>query len=620
VYGLGSFYQVYGEVNGFTATFSLVNNRSAIVDFHAHEVDLQQWQGFYLSDYSVCNIDIDNLFSTDANVFQIGKDSINLPQSGSVANNPRILNIKVRNCNFGKGQTPYPDSNDVWYFIILGSNTAIEGTIVTIDLGNLYMKCGDNSSLFYIRAQCSLYNLKVTVSISNLFQRDGHNYYVGNSGGLISCLGPSTAVNTSINYNIKSGDIDAPLLGQMSFSAYPPNDNNKNNRVNINVGDLQKNNSAFKGGLFKVSSTLSQLGGGEPLIIKVKGNFKSFDSSSLIYAYNEWYSFPFPCRYEFSGKYESAVSNVPVAHFYANTGKIVAFTDALLINTGNAPSILADSVCTGTVGRCQDSAGTPISIPVYIKNVHATSAPSANVQQIGDTIKKISNDFWTSNVSSSPLLTGLISYWKLDESSGNAVDAAGGGNNGTTTSVTYSATGKINTAYGFNGTTSYVDMGNTANLSLTTAGSLCAWVYTNDTARTGVIVSKGNPGSDINGYTFGFIYGGLYWELANATTAISGSIPISGNIFKNKWYFVVLTWNGTYVNMYLNGTLVNGPISQTVTPVSNVYPFRIGARGDYSGSSLWSGTIDEVSVYNRALTSTEVTNLYNSGAGKSYPF
>ena len=78
---------------------------------------------------------------------------------------------------------------------------------------------------------------------------------------------------------------------------------------------------------------------------------------------------------------------MPVVHFYANTGKIVAITDALLINDGTAPSILADSVCTGTLGICQDPPGTPIVIPLYVKNVHATTAPSSNVQQIGDTIK-----------------------------------------------------------------------------------------------------------------------------------------------------------------------------------------------------------------------------------------
>src|SRR5665213_298547 len=93
------------------------------------------------------------------------------------------------------------------------------------------------------------------------------------------------------------------------------------------------------------------------------------------------------------------------------------------------------------------------------------------------------------------LLTGIVSYWTLDETTGNAIDVAGGLNNGIPTNVTQHITGKINTAYGVNGTSSYIDMGNKANLSLTTSGSVSAWIYPTDVTHMGLIVSKGNPGS-----------------------------------------------------------------------------------------------------------------------------
>jgi hypothetical protein len=221
---------------------------------------------------------------------------------------------------------------------------------------------------------------------------------------------------------------------------------------------------------------------------------------------------------------------------------------------------------------------------------------------------------------SSTLASGLISYWTLDEKSGNAIDIGGGGNNGTPTSVTQNVTGKINTAYAFNGTSSYIDMGNKTNLSLTTSGSISAWIYPTDVTHMGLIVSKGNPGSDLNGFNLGFLYNTLYWELDNSTARIQGSCPIAGNIVNNTWYLVTLTWNGSNVNLYLNGLAVSAPVAQTVTPVSNVYPFRIGARGDNLGSNLFQGTIDEVGVWNRALTSAEVIALYSSGTGISYPF
>src|ERR1017187_9379169 len=226
----------------------------------------------------------------------------------------------------------------------------------------------------------------------------------------------------------------------------------------------------------------------------------------------------------------------------------------------------------------------------------------------------------TANLAPSSLLTGIVSYWTLDETSGNAIDVAGGGNNGTPSGVTQHIAGKINTAYGFNGTSSYIELGNKANLSLTTSGSISAWIYPTDVTHMGLIVSKGNPGSDLNGFNLGFLYNTLYWELANSTTRISGSYSIAGHIVNNTWYLVTLTWDGSHVNLYLNGLAVSAPVAQTVTPVSSVYPFRIGARGDYLGSSLFLGTIDEVGVWGRALTAAEVTSLYSSGTGNQYQF
>src|ERR1019366_5240705 len=74
--------------------------------------------------------------------------------------------------------------------------------------------------------------------------------------------------------------------------------------------------------------------------------------------------------------------------------------------------------------------------------------------------------------SATGLLNGLISYWNLDETSGStAFDNAGGGNNGTNTADTMGVVpGVVNTAYGFNGTASKIDMANTntttSNLNL----------------------------------------------------------------------------------------------------------------------------------------------------------
>jgi len=214
---------------------------------------------------------------------------------------------------------------------------------------------------------------------------------------------------------------------------------------------------------------------------------------------------------------------------------------------------------------------------------------------------------------SSTLLDGLISYWKLDESSGNATDSAGS-NTGTNTSITYSTTGKINTCYTFNGSTSKVDCGDPTNLRLTTQGTLSAWVYASSISNN-VIVSKGDWGNDKNGYTFVFYDGYLSLELADASSYIS---VIDSNTFTlNTWTHVVATWDSSNAYLYKNGSSV-GSSTNGKTMTSTGKTFYIGFNGDHSAP--FSGNIDEVGVWNRKLTSSEITELYNSGSGKAYPF
>ncbi len=221
---------------------------------------------------------------------------------------------------------------------------------------------------------------------------------------------------------------------------------------------------------------------------------------------------------------------------------------------------------------------------------------------------------------SSPLLTGLISYWKLDDVSGNAIDSHTGGNNGTVTGATQGSTGKLGTSYTF-GSGKYVSCGNPTNLSFTTAGTISAWIY--PTALTGdkCIVSKEDYDGDLTGYNLFLHEASIGVELANATPDAYQFVDGTGTITiqQNQWQFVVLTWNSTTVKIYYNGTTAVKSASQTIVPISNVIDFQIGGNAVLTTCNF-IGKIDEVGVWNRALTQNEVLFLYNSGNGFAYPF
>lgn len=215
--------------------------------------------------------------------------------------------------------------------------------------------------------------------------------------------------------------------------------------------------------------------------------------------------------------------------------------------------------------------------------------------------------------SGSTLLDGLISYWKLEETSGNAADSAGS-NTGTVTGCTYNVTGKVNKCYTFNGSTGNVNCGDPTNLRLTTQGTIAAWI--NADARTNnVIASKGNWSTDRDGYTFVLSSGYLVMELADASSSIYAQS--SAQLTLGTWYHVIATWDSSNLYLYINGSQ-DGTASNGKTMTSSGKTFYIGYNGDYSAP--FSGEIDEVGVWNRKLTTSEIAELYNSGSGKTYPF
>ena len=222
------------------------------------------------------------------------------------------------------------------------------------------------------------------------------------------------------------------------------------------------------------------------------------------------------------------------------------------------------------------------------------------------------SDLWgkiTGNVVSGTCPIGLMGYWKLD---GNFADSSGNGNNGFCSGNGCPAyvSGKVGGAYSFNGLNNYVDMGK--DVIGNGAVSICAWIYpvswgggkkgrivNND--RAWVYVNNGNsPGNALS-----FTSDGVHYSASSLNS-----------IKLNEWSFVCVSRNvkGTpvyYINSVLSPLGINGGGS----PAAAITNTIIGGRQTASDRSF-NGTIDEVMIYNRELSSQEITNLYNNGNGK----
>jgi hypothetical protein len=207
--------------------------------------------------------------------------------------------------------------------------------------------------------------------------------------------------------------------------------------------------------------------------------------------------------------------------------------------------------------------------------------------------------------------TGLVGLWHFDEGTGaTAYDNSGNGNNGTLEGSPLPAwvAGKYGDALSFNGSlNNYVEISRVPTNQI--AATLSAWVYPLVVPQVqGYIAFNGVGG--VNGY--GFLLGGPYSTNNNHVWFVfpgaagwvdSGyAIPSA-----NAWYQITMTLgyhSSTQVScmLYVNGQLVYNSV--LVNPIAPSGSFIVG--------SLFSGIIDEVRVYNRTLSSDEISSLYYS--------
>jgi hypothetical protein len=197
--------------------------------------------------------------------------------------------------------------------------------------------------------------------------------------------------------------------------------------------------------------------------------------------------------------------------------------------------------------------------------------------------------------------SGLVAAYAFDEGSGTTVtDASGNGNNGTVSNATWSTAGKYGKALQFNGTNALVTIPDAASLHLSTAMTLEAWVdpsTVNSAWRD--VVYKGNDNYYLEGTSGngsfpdgGTIAGGSYADAVGTAKLATGT-----------WTFLALTYDGSTLRLYVNGTQV-ASTAHTGAIATSSNPLQIG--GDSIYGQYFAGLIDNVRVYNVALTATSI--------------
>jgi len=217
------------------------------------------------------------------------------------------------------------------------------------------------------------------------------------------------------------------------------------------------------------------------------------------------------------------------------------------------------------------------------------------------------------------VIDGVVGAWHFDEGSGNIThDTSGEGNDGTlydgnTTNDDGNTPpqwvdGKFGKALEFDGEDDYVEVPDSESLDVTDEITVAVWLYLNGTADIRYVVGKS---------TDEWV---LYFPLDSSTPAVymedvsPTRLDAKTSLNLNRWYHIVFTYDkdaGTNNRkIYINGVLDNQNNATGALGVSTE-PFLVGAY-DTSPRYIFNGTIDEVHIYNRALSEEEISDLYNN--------
>ncbi len=216
----------------------------------------------------------------------------------------------------------------------------------------------------------------------------------------------------------------------------------------------------------------------------------------------------------------------------------------------------------------------------------------------------------------------LVGYFKFDSFSGTTIyDSSTQANNATLRNeANINLTGGYFAGAGiFDGSSSYSDYADSVSnfaISGQTLRTVVAWVMVRDTSDTDSIVSWGGTAT---GADFRPILRPASDQLQLACQSCNRIWTFTNNI--NEWHMIAVVMNGTSSSNLLGfgdgqPLSVASTASATInTAASKLY---IGVRNDVSGASAFNGKIDELAIFNRTLSATEIANLYNLTSGTYY--
>ena len=220
-------------------------------------------------------------------------------------------------------------------------------------------------------------------------------------------------------------------------------------------------------------------------------------------------------------------------------------------------------------------------------------------------------------------VNGLVGWWPFN---GNANDESGNGNNGSNNGATLTTdrNGVVDKAYSFDGINDIIDLGSSVGLnSIIQNFSISYWIKDSSISDNSMVIACFSSGSAGAGWRYHSAIRGdsvdtRFMRADNITWA--SNITPQNSIQLNSWANIIITRNNSSLSTFKNGNLISQSIVANV-PVhstSTMATTKIGVNWpSLPNTEFFSGKIDDIGIWDRALTTCEILDLYNSQLGSS---
>jgi len=291
----------------------------------------------------------------------------------------------------------------------------------------------------------------------------------------------------------------------------------------------------------------------------------------------------------------------------SGTSSMTLYINAQSVGTTSIVSTAADNGDSFFIGRFEsDTAQDWLGFIDEVKVLRtARSATEVKADFTGETSSRGTSAYF--NPDQDYISDGLVAYWKMEDSATPTTDSSGNGNSATWTGNATRAIGRFGFGTLLDGTGDYLSVSDSTSLSPTAELTVSAIASPSASIATKALVVKDTSYrmvTDGSGNPLCQIHDGTSWQ-----TAAGSSVALS----LLTWQTVNCVYNGSQTQVYVNGSL-RGSSTVTVSISDNANALRIGsdAGGTYGD---FNGNIDDIRIYRRAFSPSEIQNLYNWAPG-----